>query len=491
MLFNSFEFIFIFFPIFIFLYYNKTITCSTGSIYFLVITFSLFFYSYNNLFFLFLILGSISFNYFCIIKMIDFKENFQIKKKIFIFALFNNILILILFKYTNFLVLNYNLIFSSNHQLFNLVFPLGLSFYTLQQITILFDAYEGKIKSLKILKYASFVTFFPQLIAGPILTYDQFYKKIGNRKNHNIKIENFYVGIFIFIIGLSKKILIADSLGKYSVIGFQSFFEQMSFFDAWLTSLSFTLQIYFDFSGYSDMAVGLALILNIKFINNFNSPYKSTSIIDFWHRWHISLSNFINIYIFSNIIKSFKNINNYSLCISLTLTMIIAGIWHGPTWGYVAFGLIHGLALSINHLWRNNIKAKLPPILAWFVTFNIVNISLVFFRSENLSVSLKILEGMYNFNYLYISIKKILLNLNSFDQIFDQNDKIFGEIYSNLDFIYCSLLILISGILIFFFKNSSQFNIKDLNTKKLFFLSICLFFDLCLLNNKIFLYFGF
>ena len=402
--------------------------------------------------------------------MIEFNSDFKFKKKIFLFVNCFNILILILFKYLNFLIFNYNFLFSSDHGLLNLVFPLALSFYTLQQITILFDAYEGKINKIKILKYASFVTFFPQLIAGPILTYDQLYKKIGNKRNHVIKFENFYLGLFIFIIGLSKKILIADNLGKYCDIGFNDFYDQILFLDAWLTSLAFTMQLYFDFSGYSDMAVGLALILNIKFINNFNSPYKATSMINFWHRWHISLSNFINIYIFSNIIKSFKQINNFTVSLTLILTMIIAGIWHGPTWGYVIFGTIHGVALAINHLWRNYVKINFSPILSWFITFNIINISLIFFRSENLSLSLKIIEGMFNYSSLIHTLNYININFYSFNQLFNNQEKLFGEIFSNLDFLFCGAILFVSFLIIFFFKNSSSITLKDLTTKNLFFI---------------------
>ena len=401
MLFNSYEFIFAFLPISFFVYFylnHKRLTTAAKG--WLVFT-SLFFYSWWNIAYLPLILISILFNYSIGNTMLEYdevkKKQFS-KKSLLQIGLLFNIGLLVYFKYMDFFISNTNSLINTDIELLHLALPLAISFFTLQQIAFLVDSYEGLIKEKNFLDYTIFVTFFPQLIAGPIVHHKEMMPQFASVKNKVKNYKNIALGLFIFSIGLFKKVVIADTFAVWATAGFDTA-ATLNLFEAWATSLSYTFQLYFDFSGYTDMAIGAALLFNIKLPINFNSPYKATGMIDFWQRWHITLSNFITIYIYTPIVRSFDNLTFHKAMFATLITFLIAGLWHGASWMFVIFGGLHGLGLVTNHYWKKR-KIKMNKFLAWFITFNFVNITLVFFRANDIDNAVKVLKGMVDFSSL-------------------------------------------------------------------------------------------
>lgn len=399
MLFNSYAFIFAFLPITFFVYFylnqKKLTKVAKG---FLIFS-SLFFYSWWDVVYLPIILSSIFFNYTIgsqLNQSVSGGGNSVIHKKLFLMiAILANISLLGYFKYSDFFIENFNLATSSNIELLNLLLPLAISFFTFQQITYLVDSYRQETKEYGFLNYALFVTFFPQLIAGPIVHHKEMMTQFANTRNKVKNYKNIAMGLFIFSIGLFKKVVIADTFAVWATQGFDAA-TTLNFFEAWGTSLSYTFQLYFDFSGYADMAIGLALLFNIKLPINFNSPYKATDIQSFWQRWHMTLSRFLKDYVYiplgGNRKGAFRTHTN------LMATFILGGIWHGAGWTFVFWGFLHGLALVIHRAWRK-LGFKLWTWLAWLITFNFVNIAWVFFRAKEWDDALKVLGGMFGLTF--------------------------------------------------------------------------------------------
>jgi len=219
--------------------------------------------------------------------------------------------------------------------------------------------------------------------------------QFANVRNKVKNYKNIAIGLFIFSIGLFKKVVIADTFAVWATQGFDVA-TSLNLFEAWTTSLSYTFQLYFDFSGYTDMAIGAALLFNIRLPQNFNSPYKATSMIDFWNRWHMTLTNFITTYIYTPIIRSFNKLTFHKAMIATVITFLIAGLWHGASWMFVIFGGLNGLGIVVNHYWKIKIKIKINKILAWLITFNFVNITFVFFRAKEWNDAIKVLSSMFS-----------------------------------------------------------------------------------------------
>ena len=415
MLFNSFEFIFIFLPVSFFVYFylnHKRLTIASRA--WLVFS-SLFFYGWWNIAYLPLILVSILFNYTITNTMAEYdenKKNYFSKRSLLKIALVFNIGFLGYFKYMDFFIENINMVFDSDIGLLYLALPLAISFFTLQQIAFVVDSYEGLVKEKSFLDYTVFVTFFPQLIAGPIVHHKEMMPQFANIRNKVKRYKNISLGLLIFSIGLFKKVVIADTFAIWASYGFDTA-TTLNVFEAWATSLSYAFQLYFDFSGYTDMAIGAALLFNIKIPINFNSPYKALSIIDFWQRWHISLSNFIGTYVYTPIIRSFNKLNFHKAMFATILTFIIVGLWHGASWMFVIFGTLHGIALTINHYWKRT-NFKINNVIAWFITFNFVNLTMVIFRAKEWDDVEKVLSGMLGMNG--ISSIKTLIEFGPIDK---------------------------------------------------------------------------
>ncbi|MFM7406859.1 MAG: MBOAT family O-acyltransferase [Cuspidothrix sp.] len=267
-------------------------------------------------------------------------------------------------------------------------------------MAFLVDAYRGELKEEKydLLTYALFILFFPQLIAGPILRHDELIPELRKMKTFIFSAENFAIGLAVFTFGLAKKIIIADTLAQWATPVFNNA-DSLTFIEAWVGALSYTFQLYFDFSGYSDMAVGLGYMFNTNLPVNFNLPYKATSITDFWRRWHITLSNFLRDYLYIPLGGSRKGeIRRYT---NLIITMLLGGLWHGAGWTFIIWGGLQGLLLSINHGWRK-FNIKIPAFPAWIMTFLMVIIGWVIFRAQNLGDAIALLKTMSGMNGLVI-----------------------------------------------------------------------------------------
>jgi D-alanyl-lipoteichoic acid acyltransferase DltB (MBOAT superfamily) len=391
MLFNSYEFIFAFLPITFFVYFYLNRQKLTEAAKAFLVFASLFFYSWWNIAYLPIILVSMLFNYVVGVSLSKKSEHAKVgKKAVLLFGIIANVALLGYFKYADFLIENLNLVTGANIPLLHLALPLAISFFTFQQIAYLVDSYRGETKEYDFLNYANFVTFFPQLIAGPIVHHAEMMPQFAKTRNKVKHYGNIAMGLFIFSIGLFKKVVIADTFAIWANKGFD-IAETLNFFEAWTTSLSYTFQLYFDFSGYTDMAIGAALLFNIKLPINFFSPYKATSIQDFWRRWHITLSRFLKDYIYIPLGGNRKGtLRTYT---NLMSTFLIGGIWHGAGWTFVFWGFLHGAALIIQRLW-NTAGFRLHRVAAWFITFNFVNIAWVFFRAREWQDALKVLQGM-------------------------------------------------------------------------------------------------
>lgn len=393
MLFNSYGFIFAFLPVTFLVYF---ILCRfrwfTGSTVWLVLC-SLFFYGWWNVIYVPLILFSMIVNYRMGALLV--KENpITHRKKILTVGIVFNLLLLGFFKYSDFFIANVNTLFSADVPFLHLVLPLAISFFTFQQIAYLVDAYRNETKEVEILNYCLFVTFFPQLIAGPIVHHKEMMPQFASLRKKSIRYKNISLGIFIFTIGLFKKVMVADTFAVWATEGFDHT-AVLTCFEAWLASLSYTFQLYFDFSGYTDMAIGAALLFNIRLPINFNSPYKALNIQDFWRRWHITLTRFMFSYVY--IPLGGNRLGKARTYINVLLVFAVSGLWHGAGWTFIFWGLLHGVAAVIHRLWQK-LHIRMNKFLAWFLTFNFVNIAWIFFRAQEWDDAIKVLKGMFFMN---------------------------------------------------------------------------------------------
>lgn len=398
MLFYSFEFIYLFFPLALIGYFFIGNRSKHFSIVWLVCC-SIFFYGWWEIKYVPLLIGSLLFNYYYGLLLRKAQ-----RKHLLCLGVTLNLLLIGYYKYAGFFTSIVNDITKTSFSLGDIALPLGISFFTFQQIAWLVDSYRGNVSSQEkgLWEYGLFVTFFPQLIAGPIVHHSEMMPQFHDEKNRSINWANMSAGISIFIIGLAKKIILADSIAPYANKVFNAALVQTQVIttaDAWLGAISYTLQLYFDFSGYADMAIGLALMCNIRLPINFDSPYKAVSIADFWRRWHITLSRFLKDYVY---IPLGGNRGAKSRCyVNLLLTMLIGGLWHGAGWTFVLWGGLHGVFLAIHKLWGEISTSKIPQPIAQVITFICIVSAWVFFRAESLDSATKILTAMFNFDLLW------------------------------------------------------------------------------------------
>jgi len=390
MLFNSYPFIFVFLPITLIVFFSLTkfrfTTAATAS---LVIA-SLAFYAYSNIDYLPLMLISIGFNYSIGTAIERSKLGSKQAKTLLWAGIGVNLALLGYYKYANFFLSSFNAIAHTNWTIPTISLPLGISFYTFTQTAYLVDAYRGETQKQNLLTYSRFVTFFPHLTAGPILHHKDMIPQFHRLRNFVFSHKNMAMGLVMFTLGLAKKVLIADNVSPWVTPVFNHA-SAVTFLEAWVGALSYTLQLYFDFSGYCDMAIGLGLMLNIRLPINFDSPYKATSISDFWRRWHITLSNFLRDYLYIPLGGNRRGeIRRYA---NLLITMLLGGLWHGAGWTFVLWGGLHGAYLCINHWWRKQ-RHPLPKLLAWMITFVAVVFSWVLFRAQTLPDAIEIGKAM-------------------------------------------------------------------------------------------------
>ncbi len=407
MLFNSYEFIFAFCPIVLAIYFALGKISNLSNIW--LTAASLFFYAWWDIRFLPLLVGSILINYLIAGGILKFGGGGKTAGSKFFFCtgLVFNLGLLGLFKYSDFLLENLNRL-GANFNLLHLILPLGISFFTITQLLYLFDCYEGTTKEHNFSNYALFVSFFPHLLAGPILFHRQMMKQFSDASLRRPNFENLSRGLTLFIIGLSKKVLIADELAPVVQAGFSNP-ENLTAAAAWFTAASYMLQLYFDFSGYSDMAVGLAKMMNLEIPINFNSPYRATGMINFWQRWHISLTNAITACVYMPIMRKFKTRTIFHTVTASFIAFFIVGIWHGAGWTYVVFALINASGIVINYLWKQ--KFSMPKIPAHIVTLFYIMITMIFFRANSVSDALTVIKKLFDFQAGFFSPETFKLGI--------------------------------------------------------------------------------
>lgn len=385
MLFNSYEFILLFLPVSVLGYFLLSRSNAQTGKWWLFLA-SLFFYGYWNYKYVPLILSSIAVNY----GVATIMQGSNRKRAWLIAGVTFNLVLLGYFKYVDFFIENLNRALSTDFNLTYIALPLAISFFTFQQISFLVDTYQDKVREKGLVNYLLFVTFFTQLIAGPIVHHAEMMPQFADQTKKRFNWNNVAKGVFIFIIGLSKKVIIADTFAVWATKGFDVA-THLNLAEGWVTSLSYSLQLYFDFSGYTDMAIGGALLFNIELPLNFNSPYKALDIQDFWRRWHMTLSRFLRDYLY---IPLGGNRNGtMQLYRNLFITFLLGGLWHGAAWTFVFWGALHGLAIIAHRIWKSA-GLQMPKWLAWFITFNFVNIAFVFFRAKHWADATKVLKGM-------------------------------------------------------------------------------------------------
>ena len=472
MVFSSYIFLFIFLPIFFIIYFSLP----KKTQFIVLALLSYLFYGWANPLFVFLMLFSTTVDYFCGLKISQFKfgqkekikilkkevERSRTQKTALIVSLITNLSLLGFFKYFNFGIESISSMLSlfgvdigNEITILHIVLPLGISFYTFQSMSYSIDVYRGDAIAISNFgNFACYVSMFPQLVAGPIVRFSEIDDQL---RNHVTSINRFSRGTVIFMLGFAKKILLANPAGKIADIVFSS--DHIGFLDSWWGVQNYAFQIYFDFSGYSDMAIGLGLMLGFIFPKNFDSPYISRSITEFWRRWHLSLSNWLKDYLYIPLGGNRKGeIRTY---INLSLVMLLGGLWHGASWNFIIWGLIHGVALAIER-WifsRKKINPYNLRTIRIIPTLIIVNIAWVFFRADNLNSAIKYLSVMIGLN-------------NSFGSAF----LIKGIIYKP----YYILIFLISCFIVFKAPQTWNFT-KVLNWRKVLFILIIFIFSISMM----------
>lgn len=413
MLFNSVEFIFLFAPCTFLLWMFLRRCRLSGIAVFALLLASMFFYAYWNPPFILLLLGSVIVNYALQRVICSYTQKgglFQQTAKYVMYAgVVLNLVFIAYFKYKNFILYNVDVLLGRDATYPALVLPLGISFFTFQQIACLVDTYKGKIGQTGLVDYALFVSFFPQLIAGPIVKYEELIPEISEvSKERSVNCNNVCLGLAVFACGLFKKIAIADYLSPVSVMLFDSSVPP-TFYDSLLGTLAYTMQLYFDFSGYSDMALGLGFIFGVALPQNFDSPYQSLSIIDFWRRWHMTLSGFLKDYVY--IPLGGNRGGRTRKYINLLLTMLIGGLWHGAGWNYVLWGGLHGVYLVMNHIFRAYTKGRIaiPRFLCWIMTFSAVSFAWIFFRAPSMGRAIEVIGGLAHIDLLNFTLSVVTL----------------------------------------------------------------------------------
>ena len=415
MVFSSAVFLFVFFPITLILYFmpgfsgNEEKEISRKNL--ILCIASLIFYAWGEPVYIVLMCLSIFFNYHLGLDMENHRSSSRKMKCLLIFGVCFNLFMLGFFKYAGFIVSNINSAFGTQIEYEGLPLPVGISFYTFQILSYVIDVYKGTVRAqTKLVNFAAYITMFPQLIAGPIVQYKDIEKQLNER---TVTIDNFYDGIIYFIRGLGKKVLFANTIGAvYSDISAGGFGD-ISAVTAWICIICYTLQIYFDFSGYSDMAVGLGKMMGFEFVQNFNYPYKAKSIKDFWSRWHISLSSWFRDYVYIPLGGNRKGLAR--TVINTFIVWTLTGLWHGAAWNFIAWGMFYGVLLIVEKYLLAKVLDNIPTVLRHIGTLIVVMIGWVFFSSESLTQATEFIGALIGLGGGFIDSQAMyLLKENAF-----------------------------------------------------------------------------
>jgi D-alanyl-lipoteichoic acid acyltransferase DltB (MBOAT superfamily) len=414
MLFNSYAFILGFLPVTFFVFFAVARKSHKAAAAWLALA-SFFFYGWWSPKYILLLAFSIAvnFNVGAGIQRLLRSGQPQRAKRLLVVGVAFNLLLLGYFKYANFFVDNLNHALGTSWMLGEIILPLGISFYTFTQIAYLADAGQGKVREYNLVHYALFVTYFPHLIAGPILHHAEMMPQFDRRETYRMRWDNIAVGLTIFSIGLFKKTVLADGIAPHSTTVFDAAAAgtALPLLDAWGGALAYTLRLYFDFSGYCDMAIGLSRLFGINLPLNFNSPYKADNISDFWRRWHMTLSRFLRDYLYIPLGGSRRGGGRRYW--NLIVTMLLGGLWHGANWTFVAWGGLHGVYLVVNHAWHalrhrlrwKNAHSRGGRLAAQAITFLAVVVAWVFFRATSFDAALVVLQGMAGLNGIELPFK--------------------------------------------------------------------------------------
>lgn len=406
MLFNSYIFIFLFLPLVLIGWYvlNHFHRHTLANVF--LAGMSLWFYGYFNVYYLAVILSSIGLNYLLSYLLTRMDSHEKLRTRIGLAAgILINLGILFYFKYYDFFIENINHVFHTDFTLKHVLLPLGISFFTFQQLSFIIDRCLGKCGHYSFINYLTFVTFFPQLIAGPIVLYKEMIPQFEDIAKRRFDAASFSRGIYLFVLGLAKKVLLADTFALMANYGFAQTFS-LDTVSTIATILSYTFELYFDFSGYSDMAIGLGKMFNIDLPVNFDAPYRSCSIKEFWQRWHITLSRFFITYVYIPLGGSRKG--HMRMLLNTFIIFLLSGLWHGAAWTYIAWGAVHGLLVVWDNLGIVGISGRaekrparfhIPPWLGWIFTFTLFNMSLFFFRSQNMLGAMQLFKNLFAGNY--------------------------------------------------------------------------------------------
>lgn len=413
MLFNSYIFIFIFFPLCILGFYllaqrGKALLAKTW-----LIGMSLWFYGYFNAYYLLIMVLSILLNYGLTMWIIH-NDGKQKPSYPLIIGICGNLGVLFYFKYFDFFLINVNNIFGTGLPLKEILLPLGISFFTFQQIGFLVDVYRGDVNKITFVDYALFVSFFPQLIAGPIVSQDEMLKQFDSVSGRKIDTEAFARGLTLFVLGLFKKVMIADTLGQAVDVGFSSIIS-MGGLDSFLIMIWYTLQLYFDFSGYCDMAKGLAGMLGFELPTNFDSPYKSRNIVEFWKKWHMTLTRFFTRYVYIPLGGNRKGTNR--MLLNILVVYFLSGLWHGAGYNFILWGMLHGVMYVLVRiiLLKNKkqeidasltLQHKITNVILTIVNFLYISFAWVYFRASSIAEGTLLIKNI--FTKQWSSVNRVL-----------------------------------------------------------------------------------
>ena len=373
---------------------------------------SFYFYSQGSPSFFPFFLGSVVANYLVGITLIHLEGNQKSQRKWLLAAgIGGNVALLGYYKYTDFFIVNVNRIAHTDYALKHIVLPIGISFFTFQLIAFLVDCYRGETKQYDFINYLLFITFFPQLIVGPIIHHAQVVPQFENKENAKINFDHIALGLFLFSVGCAKKILLADPMTTAAQDFFNSLPKEPGLLQTWFAACQYTVSYYFDLSGYADMAIGLGWLFNISIPQNFNSPYKARNFQEYWRRWHMTLSSFLSAYIFKSVYKRDSKYRNYY--IATMVTFLVSGFWHGAGWTFVLWGLINGALVCIAS-WMKRKNYSFPAWLAYPLTALGVVVCRVLFISDSFSMAKKVYAGMLNFGSLGHSAGEIIATVGKF-----------------------------------------------------------------------------
>ena len=451
MVFSSITFLVYFLPIFLLLYHLVPHRFKNA----IVLLGSIYFYSWGGPKFVFVILGTTFLDFFLVNTMHDQKTK-SAKNTFLVISLCLNLGLLFYFKYCNFFIENINALLGTEISWLKVVLPIGISFYTFESLTYVIDVYRGIHKPLKnFWHYQTYILLFPKLIAGPIVRYHDIADQITQReKNYTAEVK--LSGFLIFCIGLAKKTILANTLGMQADAVFKLAPEQLDTAAAWVGAIAYTFQIYFDFSGYSDMAIGISKILGFRLPENFNNPYISGSITEFWRRWHMTLGTWMKNYLY--IPLGGNKVSQGKLYRNLILVFLISGLWHGASWNFVFWGAYHGLFLVMERIFLGNILQKAGKFIAIPFTFLVLVTGWVLFRNEDLTYATQVIKQMYSFNlmdgkfamnndFVWMALIALFFSLFAvFTPLANFQLKVYGENFSDKGKWYALLL----GIVLFY-----------------------------------------